>query len=175
MLNIKNSVAVITGGGGGIGLALAGYWVRNGGKVVLADVAEQILAPAEARIKSEGGEVSTIVCNVTDEDDCARLADFAIAQYGRIDLVAPFAGIIKDAMMIKPDRETGKVTRKMSLEQFKSVMDINLTGVFLTVRECAERMVNHEPVPKCWSATWDTRGCAHFYGIRKEFRSSERR
>jgi 3-oxoacyl-[acyl-carrier protein] reductase len=46
-------------------------------------------------------------------------------------------------MMVSPDRESGKVTTKMSLEQFQSVMDINVTGVFLTVRECAERMINH--------------------------------
>jgi len=45
--------------------------------------------------------------------------------------------------MVSPDRETGKVTKKMSLEQFQKVIDINLTGVFLTVRECVEQMVNH--------------------------------
>jgi 3-oxoacyl-[acyl-carrier protein] reductase len=44
--------------------------------------------------------------------------------------------------MVSPDRDTGKVTKKMSLEQFQSVLDINLTGVFLTVRECAEQMIN---------------------------------
>ena len=46
--------------------------------------------------------------------------------------------------MIKTDRETGKVVGKMSLDQFKKVIDINLTGVFLTVRECVEQMVNHD-------------------------------
>ena len=45
--------------------------------------------------------------------------------------------------MLSTDRETGKVNRKMSLEQFQTVIDINLTGVFLTVRECVERMINH--------------------------------
>jgi 3-oxoacyl-[acyl-carrier protein] reductase len=143
MLEIKNSVAVITGGGGGIGLALAKYWVQNGGKVVIADVAEKFLATAEAEISAMGGEIATVVCNVTREEDCARLADTAIEKFGRINLVAPFAGIIKDAMLVSPDRETGKVSRKMSLEDFRAVIDINLTGVFLTVRECAERMINH--------------------------------
>lgn len=143
MLDIKDSVAVITGGAGGIGLALAKYWVCNGGKTVLADVSEKALAPAEAEIRSMGGEVSTFPCNVTCEEDCSRLADFAIEKYGRINLVAPFAGITKDGLMIAPDKMTGKVVKKMSLDQFQSVININLTGVFLTVRECAERMVNH--------------------------------
>ena len=43
MLDIKDSIAVITGGGGGIGLEVAKYWVQNGGKVVIADVAEKLL------------------------------------------------------------------------------------------------------------------------------------
>jgi len=143
MLEIKDSVAVITGGGGGIGLAVAKYWVQNGGKVVIADVAEKFLEQAEAEIKALNGEVVSVVCNVTKEDDCAGLADTAIEKFGQINLVAPFAGIIKDGLMVAPDRETGKVTKKMSLEQFQMVIDINLTGVFLTVRECAERMINN--------------------------------
>jgi 3-oxoacyl-[acyl-carrier protein] reductase len=139
MLEIKDSVAVITGGASGIGLAMAKYWVDNGGKVVIGDVAEDALGAAS---KDLGDHVATVVCNVTDEADCGRLADTAIERFGRINLVAPFAGIIKDGMMLTPDRESGKVIRKMPLTDFQKVIDINLTGVFLTVRECAERMIN---------------------------------
>ena len=46
-------------------------------------------------------------------------------------------------LMLSTDRETGKVKKKMSLARFQKVVDINLTGVFLTVRECTEQMVNH--------------------------------
>ena len=45
--------------------------------------------------------------------------------------------------MINVDRDTGKVSDKMSLDQFQKVININLTGVFLTVRECVEQMVNN--------------------------------
>ena len=143
MLEIKGSVAVITGGGGGIGLEIAKYWVKNGGKVVIADIAQSFLDGAEAQLKELGGEVATVVCDVTKEEDNALLADTAIERFGQINLVAPFAGIIKDGMMVATSKETGKVNRKMSLDQFKAVIDINLTGVFLTVRECAERMINN--------------------------------
>lgn len=143
MLEIKDSVAVITGGGGGIGLALAKHWIANGGKVVIADIAPDILQEAQSALIELGGDVLTVQCDVTREDDCARLADSAIDQYGQINLVAPFAGITRDGLMLSRDRETGKVNDKMSYEQFRSVMDINLDGVFLTVRECSERMVNH--------------------------------
>ncbi len=141
MLEINDAVAVITGGASGIGLEMTRYWVQNGGKAVIGDVAEGALEEAAREFK---GDVATVLCNVTKEKDCARLADTAIETFGKINLVAPFAGIIKDGMMISTSRETGKVDRKMSLDQFQMVIDINLTGVFLTVRECAERMINHD-------------------------------
>jgi 3-oxoacyl-[acyl-carrier protein] reductase len=108
--------------------------------VVIADIARE---PLEQAAKDIGGEVATVVCNVTREEDNARLADAAIERFGRIDLVAPFAGIIQDGLLLSTDRETGRVSRKMSLEQFQKVIDINLTGVFLTVRECAQRMIDN--------------------------------
>jgi 3-oxoacyl-[acyl-carrier protein] reductase len=70
MLEIRDSVAVITGGGGGIGLEVAKYWVRNGGKVVIADVASNLLEQAAEELKALQGEVLTVVCNVTREEDC---------------------------------------------------------------------------------------------------------
>lgn len=140
MLEIKESVAVITGGASGIGYDVARYWLEHGGKAVLADVNAEALAKAKAELK---GNVVTVTCNVTQETDCAQLADTAIEAFGQINLVAPFAGIIADSLMLATDRETGKVKGKMSLEQFQKVVDINLTGVFLTVRECTERMINH--------------------------------
>jgi 3-oxoacyl-[acyl-carrier protein] reductase len=143
MLEIKDAVAVITGGAGGIGEELAKYWVRHGGKVVLGDVSAEGLSRVEAEIKAMGGAVVTVAGDITQEVDCAKLADTAMEKFGQINLVAPCAGIIRDGLLVAPDRETGKVTKKMSLEQFQSVININLTGVFLTVRECAERMINH--------------------------------
>jgi 3-oxoacyl-[acyl-carrier protein] reductase len=113
MLEIKDSVAVITGGGGGIGLSMAKYWVKNGGKVVIADISEELLKTAEAEIKEMGGEVVSVACNITKEEDCARLADTAIEKFGQINLVAPFAGVIRDGMMVSPDRETGKVSKNV--------------------------------------------------------------
>jgi 3-oxoacyl-[acyl-carrier protein] reductase len=144
VLELKGSVAVITGGSGGIGRSLADYWVAHQGKVVLGDVAAEALAQAGEELRASGGEAATVVCDVTREEDCARLADTAIERFGRINLVAPFAGVISDGLLLSPDRETGKVTKKMPLAQFRKVIDVNLTGVFLTVRECAERMINHQ-------------------------------
>ena len=140
MLEIKDSVAVVTGGASGIGLAFAKYWTKSGGKVVLADVSESALSKAKADI---GDQAVSLVCDVTSETDNHTLAETAMRAFGKINLVAPFAGIIKDGLMLSLDRETGKVVSKMSLDMFRSVVNVNLTGVFLTVRECAEQMINN--------------------------------
>lgn len=144
MLTVKDSVAVITGGSGGIGNSLAEYWLKEGGKVVIADVQEDLLLAAEKELRTISDNVASILCNVTSEEDNQKLAEFAIEKFGAINLVAPFAGITGDGLMISTDRETGKVVGKMSLEKFQKVIDVNLTGVFLTVRECVEQMVNHD-------------------------------
>lgn len=140
MLKIKDAVAVITGGASGLGLCLAQYWCARGGKVVLADLFPEALEKAKAQIE---GPVHTVVCDVTKEEDNVRLAAEAIAAFGAINLLAPFAGIIKDGLFLAPDREGNQVLRKMPLEQFESVVKVNLTGVFLTIRECGEQMINH--------------------------------
>jgi len=139
MLDIKGSVAVITGGASGIGLAVAKYWLEAGGKAVIADISQAGLARASASL---AGPVKTLVCDVTREEDCRRLAETAVETFGAINLVAPFAGIIWDGLMVNVDRQTGKVNAKMPLEQFQKVIDINLTGVFLTMRECTEKMID---------------------------------
>ena len=140
MLDIKDAVAVVTGGASGIGLAFARYWVQSGGKALLADVSGQALQSAQ---KALGPSVETMACDVTSETDSQQLADTAMGVFGKINLVAPFAGIIQDGLMVAPDRESGKVVSKMSLEQFRAVIDVNLTGVFLTVRDCSEKMINN--------------------------------
>jgi len=142
VLNIEGAVAVITGGGSGIGEAVAKYWVQNGGRVVLGDIAAEGLSRVESEILAGGGECATLICDVTKEKDNASLAALAVERFGAINLVVPSAGVIRDALFLSITRN-GQVARKMSLEQFKTVMDTNLTGVFLTIRECAEQMINH--------------------------------
>jgi 3-oxoacyl-[acyl-carrier protein] reductase len=144
MLQIKGAVAVITGGGSGIGESIAKYWVQNGGKVVLGDLVQDALSRVEKDIQQMGGDVASLAMDVTKEADNAALAKLAIDRFGAINLVIPCAGIIRDGLFLAPDRETGKIKGKMPIEQFQSLLNINVTGVFLTVRECAEQMINHD-------------------------------
>lgn len=142
MLDIKGAVAVITGGGSGIGECVAKEWCKRGGKVVLGDISAQNLERVRDDIQKTGGVVEVVACDVMREEDNTAMASRAVERFGAINLVVPCAGIFRDGMFLSIDRETEKVTGKMSLEQFKSVLDVNVTGVFLTVRECAEQMIN---------------------------------
>ena len=78
-----------------------------------------------------------------DEVQVKALFAKAAETFGSVNIVVPCAGIIRDGLMINTDRETGKVKKTMSLESFESVININLTGTFLTLREAAAIMVDN--------------------------------
>lgn len=61
MLDIKGSVAVITGRGSGIGESVAKYWIKNGGRVVLGDIAKAGLSWVEKEIQGMGGEIASLI------------------------------------------------------------------------------------------------------------------
>ena len=142
-MQINNSVAVITGAASGIGEAAAKALASMGAKVVIADMDAAKLQGVATIIETEGNSVACKVCDVTDENSVRELMQFAIDRFGSLNIVLACAGIIRDSYLITPDRETGKVKKFMSTEQWKQVIDVNLTGVFITLREAAIQMTNH--------------------------------
>jgi len=141
-MEIKGSVAVITGGGNGIGEAVAKYFVTNGAKVVIVDMAQKNIDRVVQEIKDMGGEVIGVQANVSSEPDTAKFYQAALEAFGKINIVVSCAGIIRDGTMLSLDKETGKVSKKMGLDKWQPVIDVNLTGTFLTIRDGAEAMVN---------------------------------
>lgn len=142
-MQINNSVAVITGAASGIGEAAAKALAAMGAKVVMADMDVVKLQGVVTAIEAEGNSVACKVCDVTDENSVRELMQFAIDRFGSLNIVLACAGIIRDSFLITPDRETGKVKKFMSTGQWKQVIDVNLTGVFITLREAAIQMTNH--------------------------------
>ncbi len=142
-MQVNNSVIVITGAASGIGEATAIALAAAGAKVVLGDMNEEKLHAVKQTIFANGGEAAATVLNVTDESSVQSFMDFAVTQFGSINVVLACAGIIRDSFFITPDRETGKVKKFMTTDQWKQVIDVNMTGVFLTLREAAIRMVDN--------------------------------
>lgn len=143
-MDIKGLVAVITGGASGIGEAVAIDMAACGAKVVIADLNTEAIDRVVGEINATGGQAVGVVANVTSEGDMTRLMDTAVEQFGAIHVVVANAGVIRDSVMINTDKETGKVRKVMSLDDFRFVIDVNLTGAFLTFREGARRMVDNQ-------------------------------
>lgn len=141
-MKIKDSVAIITGGGNGIGEAVAKYLVRNGAKVAVVDLAQGNIDRVVKEIKAMGGEAIGVQANVTSEADTAKFVKATTDAFGHLNIVVACAGIIRDGTMLSLDKTTGKVSKKMGLDKWQPVIDINLTGTFLTLRDSAEAMVN---------------------------------
>lgn len=142
-MKTADSVAVITGAASGIGEAVAVALAALGAKVILADRDETKLQAVKAKILAEGHQADFMICDVTNETSVRALMQFAVTRYGSINIVLACAGIIRDAFLVTPDKETGKVKKFMTTEQWQQVMDVNLTGVFLTLREAAIQMTDH--------------------------------
>ncbi len=142
-MELKGAVAVVTGGASGIGEAVARGMALQGVSVVLGDMDLRGLERVSGEITAAGGTAVFAKCNVTSDEDVAGLMDLAIEKFGQLNIVVASAGIIKDGLMINLDKETGKVKRAMTTDQFKAVIDVNLVGSFITIREAAIRMANN--------------------------------
>jgi len=141
-MQVKESVVVITGGANGIGEAVAKYLASEGACVVIGDIAEKEVGRVASEIAAAGGRAEGRKVDVTKDEEVASLMDAAISAFGRINAVVPCAGIIRDGLVINTDRETGKVKKVMDTAQFRSVIEVNLVGSFITLREAAARMVD---------------------------------
>jgi 3-oxoacyl-[acyl-carrier protein] reductase len=142
-MEIAGSVAVITGGARGIGRAIARSLAAGGAKVVLGDILEEDLNRSVHEICASGGEAVAVVADVTRDEDVAKLMDTAIETFGAINVVCANAGIIRDGLMLTPDPATGKVQHVMTSDDFRAVVEVNLVGAFITLREAARRIADN--------------------------------
>ncbi len=139
-MDIQSKVVVITGGAQGIGLAMSKRFATAGARIVMGDISAEQLAAAKVEVEQLGAEVETVTVDITKEADAERLMRRAVERFGRLDVAVLNAGILRDGLLIKVDPASRKVVHKMSLAQWQMVIDVNLTGVFLTGREAAACM-----------------------------------
>jgi 3-oxoacyl-[acyl-carrier protein] reductase len=138
-MKIKDKTIVITGAGRGIGRALALRFAGQGANIALLDLNAADLAAATQQCTGLGVRAKAYTVDVSREADIAAALDAVVSDFGSLDVIINNAGIVKDALLIKV--KDGEVVGKMSLEQWRAVIDVNLTGVFLCAREAAERMI----------------------------------
>jgi 3-oxoacyl-[acyl-carrier protein] reductase len=138
-MQIKDKVAVITGGGRGLGRAMALEFAAHGASVALLDLNQADLDRTIAECVALGVQAKGYITNVAQEDSVVATLDTVVADFGRLDVMVCNAGITKDGMLVKV--KDGQVVGKMGMDQWNAVIGVNLTGVFLCGREAAERMI----------------------------------
>jgi 3-oxoacyl-[acyl-carrier protein] reductase len=138
-MDLKGKAVVVTGGAQGIGRAIAETLAGAGAHLALFDVNAAALESARVALTQSGTSVSTHEVNVADETAVEQAMDAVVSAHGRLDGLVNNAGILRDALLVKV--KEGQIVGRMSLEQWRAVIDVNLTGVFLCGRAAAERMI----------------------------------
>lgn len=131
---MENKVAIITGGANGIGKSTAKLFADKGAKVIVSDIAIEEGKDLVKSIKNDGGEASFKKCDVRKESDIKSLIDFAVKTYGRLDFAVNNAGT-------EGKRQD---TVNCTNENWNFVMDINLTGVWKSMKYEIPKMLKNE-------------------------------
>lgn len=121
---MQGKVAFISGGGSGIGAAAATLLARRGVKVALAGRTSEELVEVADEIEQAGGTALPVVCDVSDEDSVRSAISTTVDELGRLDVVVANAGV----------NGTWAGIEDLSVEDFRSTLEINLVGTFATIK-----------------------------------------
>ena len=138
----NDQVAIITGGANGIGRATAQRFAEEGIQVAIWDLADKAGQALSEKIKSGGGKAIYQHVDVTDSDQVKAAVQEVVDTWGGIDILINNAGILRDGQLVKFKED--QVQKKMSDEQFDSVIDVNLKGVFVCTRAVAPVMMEQK-------------------------------
>ncbi len=129
-MNLSGQIALVTGGGTGIGKAIAKAMLAEGAKVIIVGRKEEILKEAQAEL---GSDIEMMTCDVTQEEQVKKVYENIMSNHGKIDILINNAGMAAKAK-----------SYEMSYDLWKKVVDVNLNGAFLCAREAMKIMVNQK-------------------------------
>ena len=129
-MSLSGQVALVTGGGTGIGKAIAQAMHKEGAKIIIVGRKEEILKEAQAEL---GSDVEMMTCDVTQEGQVKKVYENIMSNHGKIDILINNAGMAAKAK-----------SYEMSYDLWKKVVDVNLNGAFLCAREAMKIMVNQK-------------------------------
>ena len=122
------SAAIVTGGGGGLGLAIARRLAEEGASILLADMNAGLVEEAASDLTSPG--IHAVHVDVTDDSSVAAMVAKAVAAFGRVDILVNSAGIGEQVSFLK-----------QRTEDFERIVAVNLTGSYRCVRAVAPAMI----------------------------------
>jgi|GEM_PF-2816209 len=120
-MQLKDKIIIVTGGGQGLGRAMAEHLAAKGARLALVDLNEERLAAAVTACKSAGGDARAYLCNVADEEQVGGMVAQVAEDFGGLDGLVNNAGILRDGLLLKVK---DGVIGKMSLAQWQAVIDV---------------------------------------------------
>ena len=129
-MSLSGQIALVTGGGTGIGKAIAHAMHAEGATIIIVGRKEEVLKEAQAEL---GSDVEIMSCDVTQEDQVKKVFENIISNHGRLDILINNAGMAAKAK-----------SYEMSYDLWKKVVDVNLNGAFLCARDAMKIMVNQK-------------------------------
>ncbi|KMV28915.1 3-ketoacyl-ACP reductase [Photobacterium swingsii] len=137
-MDIKESVIAITGAGQGLGQMMAITLAQLGADLALIDVNGEALRLTQDQCHILSARAMIYKADVTNEADVETAFSNIVEDFGQLDGLINNAGILRDGLLVK---QKEGVLSKMSLEQFTTVMNVNVNGTFLCGREAAAKMI----------------------------------
>jgi 3-oxoacyl-[acyl-carrier protein] reductase len=141
-MKLEESNIAVTGGASGMGRHFCLQLAQAGANVAACDMNEDGLNDLVEESANLPGTIRGYVANVANEESVISFFDKAWADFGGLTGLVNNAGIFRDGLLVKKDRESGEI-RKMSLKNWQMVIDVDLTGPFLCTREFAERHISN--------------------------------
>ena len=130
MHELKDKVAIVTGGGGGIGGAIARHFAREGAKIAVADINAESAQQRVAEITGQGGDAFTVVVDVTNKKSVHEMARLTLERWGKIDILVNVAGGADPKLVID-----------MEESDWDRIVNMNLKSVFLCSQAVLPTMI----------------------------------
>lgn len=137
-MNLSDLKIIVTGGASGMGRTFALELARAGAKVAIADLDVEKMDAVVA--EAPAGAITAFKCDVSVEEDVAKLIDGAHAAMGGLNGLVNNAGLFRDGLLVREDKETGTI-KKMSKKNWDLVIAVDLTGPFLCTRDFAAKCI----------------------------------
>jgi 3-oxoacyl-[acyl-carrier protein] reductase len=131
-LSLRGRVALITGPAKGMGAAVSKAFSAEGCPLALAGRDTDAIEPVAADVRTSGGKALVVACDVTDAAQCKAAVEAAIAAFGRLDILINVAG---------GSGPIGKSGAETTPDEFRDIVDLNMTGCFNTIRAALPSMM----------------------------------